>query len=317
LSREERRAACDALNDNSVSLLLATDAAGEGLNLHFGCRWVINFELPWNPARLEQRAGRVDRYGQRRKPHVLHLVARDTAETIVLAPLEARLRRAQRAGWLEDVWPAEPAVAAAVLSGARLHEPDPDLSTGAPSAPAVIAALATSACADASLTRHIERTTHCRPLLLELTPARLARRRNGLDRLAAGGQLFFYRLTITDAVGQIVDSTIVAATDREGAGGTYGAARLEHVRQFRHEAAERLLERWRTIGGRTGPFPRQIQPALFDRRAIDLARTHEEARAALARDLTLRIDRLQRSRTLTLEPPELLLVARIRSDGRA
>ena len=47
-------------------VLLATDAAGEGLNLHHNCRVVVNLELPWNPMRLEQRIGRVDRIGQTR-----------------------------------------------------------------------------------------------------------------------------------------------------------------------------------------------------------------------------------------------------------
>ena len=68
-------------------LLLATDAAAEGLNLQHRCRIVIHYELPWNPARLEQRAGRVDRIGQARRVHELALVANTPAERIVLAPL--------------------------------------------------------------------------------------------------------------------------------------------------------------------------------------------------------------------------------------
>ncbi|MGH9409354.1 MAG: DEAD/DEAH box helicase, partial [Vicinamibacterales bacterium] len=74
-------------------VLLATDAASCGLNLHERCRVVVNFELPWNPARLEQRIGRVDRIGQRRTVHAVTLVARDTAEALVIAPLVRRLFR--------------------------------------------------------------------------------------------------------------------------------------------------------------------------------------------------------------------------------
>ncbi|MEO6212199.1 MAG: DEAD/DEAH box helicase [Vicinamibacterales bacterium] len=74
------------------SLLLATDAASEGLNLHLRCRMVVHFELPWTPARLEQRTGRVDRLGQKRKVHEVLLVARHTAERMVLAPLVKRAR---------------------------------------------------------------------------------------------------------------------------------------------------------------------------------------------------------------------------------
>ena len=55
LSVEERGAAIEAFTSGSARLLLATDAAGEGLNLQRSCRVVINLELPWNPMRLEQR----------------------------------------------------------------------------------------------------------------------------------------------------------------------------------------------------------------------------------------------------------------------
>src|SRR6185295_19315602 len=60
LSREQRRAALEEFQQGRVQLLLATDAGGEGLNLHQAARTVINLELPWTPTRLEQRIGRVD-----------------------------------------------------------------------------------------------------------------------------------------------------------------------------------------------------------------------------------------------------------------
>jgi hypothetical protein len=72
-------------------LLLATDAASEGLNLQGRCRLIVNYELPWNPVRLEQRIGRVDRIGQKRPVHALTLVARHTAEEFVLEKLARRL----------------------------------------------------------------------------------------------------------------------------------------------------------------------------------------------------------------------------------
>ena len=96
LRREERAAALEAFVSGHCQILLATDAAGEGLNLHQRCRIVINLELPWNPMRLEQRIGRVDRIGQRRTVHVFHLVARETNETRVLEQLKARIARAQQ-----------------------------------------------------------------------------------------------------------------------------------------------------------------------------------------------------------------------------
>jgi hypothetical protein len=99
----ERRAALASFTSGRHFVLLATDAAAEGLNLHASCRAVINLELPWNPMRLEQRIGRVDRIGQRRTVHAFHLIARDTGEVAILGHLQARLARAR-----EDVDTADP-----------------------------------------------------------------------------------------------------------------------------------------------------------------------------------------------------------------
>jgi hypothetical protein len=96
LSRIERREAEAAFNSGRARLLLATDVASEGLNLHRRCRLVINLELPWNPVRLEQRVGRIDRIGQRRRVHALHLVGRDTAERYVFDRLADRMRAIRR-----------------------------------------------------------------------------------------------------------------------------------------------------------------------------------------------------------------------------
>jgi superfamily II DNA or RNA helicase len=100
LTPRERRGALTAFTDGGVRLLVATDAAGEGLNLHSRCRVVINVELPWMPARLEQRIGRVDRMGQRRRVHAIHLAHRGSYEGTVIARLD---RRRSRAGLPFDV----------------------------------------------------------------------------------------------------------------------------------------------------------------------------------------------------------------------
>jgi superfamily II DNA/RNA helicase len=98
-------------------VLLATDAAGEGLNLQPRCRLVINLELPWNPMRLEQRIGRVDRIGQQRTVHAINLLASGTAEPGILARLARRLDRARTTvGAIEDVLgPSDERVMAACL----------------------------------------------------------------------------------------------------------------------------------------------------------------------------------------------------------
>ena len=109
LTREDRRAAEERFTSGTAQVLLATDAAGEGLNLQARCRLVVNCELPWSPMRLEQRAGRVDRIGQGRPVHVIHLLARDTAETEILARLVRRLARVRASlGHVGDVVGAVP-----------------------------------------------------------------------------------------------------------------------------------------------------------------------------------------------------------------
>jgi superfamily II DNA or RNA helicase len=101
----------------SGALLLATDAASEGLNLHERCRLVIHFELPWTPMRLTQRTGRVDRLGQSRTVHELVLVANDTAERLVLAPLLKRARAASARGTRALSALDESAVATTLMDG--------------------------------------------------------------------------------------------------------------------------------------------------------------------------------------------------------
>ena len=66
-----------------AKIMVATDAAGEGINLQF-CRYLINWDIPWNPNRLEQRMGRIHRYGQVDDVWVFNLVAQNTREGAVL-----------------------------------------------------------------------------------------------------------------------------------------------------------------------------------------------------------------------------------------
>lgn len=122
LSPRERRHVVRAFNGGRVRVLVATDAAGEGLNLQARCRLVINVELPWTPRRLEQRIGRVDRLGQRRRVHAIHLAHRQTYEGTVIARLERRrahVLRANRAG--DSPGPDTVSVAPGELSHAGRH----------------------------------------------------------------------------------------------------------------------------------------------------------------------------------------------------
>ena len=75
---------------NEAQVLVATEAAGEGINLQF-CNLMINYDIPWNPNRLEQRMGRIHRYGQTREVFIFNLVATDTREGQVLNALFKKL----------------------------------------------------------------------------------------------------------------------------------------------------------------------------------------------------------------------------------
>jgi superfamily II DNA/RNA helicase len=78
MGREERMNAQEAfLHDPDVKVLLATDAAGEGINLQ-RAHLMVNYDLPWNPNRLEQRFGRIHRIGQTEVCHLWNLVAKET-----------------------------------------------------------------------------------------------------------------------------------------------------------------------------------------------------------------------------------------------
>ena len=95
LDYREREAQVDLfrrpLDAGGANYLVATDAAGEGINLQF-CWLMVNYDVPWNPARLEQRMGRIHRYGQQHDPVVIvNLVAGETREGRVLKTLLDKL----------------------------------------------------------------------------------------------------------------------------------------------------------------------------------------------------------------------------------
>ncbi|WP_314032459.1 DEAD/DEAH box helicase [Mogibacterium timidum] len=86
---EERN---NALNEfkTSTGIFISTDAGGEGLNLQFA-NIIINYDLPWNPMKIEQRCGRADRIGQQRDVHIYNMIIGDTVESRVREVLEEKL----------------------------------------------------------------------------------------------------------------------------------------------------------------------------------------------------------------------------------
>ena len=97
MPREERRKAQEAfVQDKDVLVLVATDAAGEGINLQ-RAHLMVNYDLPWNPNRIEQRFGRVHRIGQTEVCHLWNLVADDTREGQVFQRLFEKLDEQRQA----------------------------------------------------------------------------------------------------------------------------------------------------------------------------------------------------------------------------
>lgn len=101
--RLDDRINAETVFKNETEVMIATEAAGEGINLQF-CHMMINYDIPWNPNRLEQRMGRIHRYGQTREVNVINLVAEDTREGRVLTRLFQKLEEIKQAMGSEKVF---------------------------------------------------------------------------------------------------------------------------------------------------------------------------------------------------------------------
>lgn len=121
---EAKRASQHAFRDDKgVRFLVSTEAGGEGINLQF-CHIVVNYDLPWNPMRYEQRVGRVYRYGQDKVVHVYNLKNKDTIEETVRSYFDQRLHYAAEALAKVTGENAEEVIAA--LNGQLETEIDPE-----------------------------------------------------------------------------------------------------------------------------------------------------------------------------------------------
>jgi superfamily II DNA/RNA helicase len=95
MEMEERVRQEEYFKKPEVRLMVATDAAGEGLNLQF-CHLMINYELPWNPNRIEQRIGRLHRYGQEHDVRVYNLQVLNTREGVILERLINKIKTIEK-----------------------------------------------------------------------------------------------------------------------------------------------------------------------------------------------------------------------------
>ena len=103
IKRHDRRSIQDRFRvDPTVRVLVATDAAGEGVNLQVA-NMMVNYDLPWNPNRIEQRFGRIHRIGQQRPCHLWNLVAHETREGAVFTRLFEKIEQ-QRGVYGDQVY---------------------------------------------------------------------------------------------------------------------------------------------------------------------------------------------------------------------
>lgn len=329
LSRAERADALRAFAEGGC-VLFATDAASEGLNLQPRCHVVVHYELPWSPARLEQRTGRVDRIGQSRRVHEILLVSDDAAERLVLAPLARRIRSGRGvAPFLSRLGDAmeESRVATAIMEG-RLVPPTGDAGDGRLPDDCVPAPDTLRAEAEEEACRLRQRRAWAASFAENQAPGApllswIARRRSTLP----SGAIYVFSICLVAGDGTVLERHIECVTSPGALGSRRGsaaemrrtvgaylaahgaalaasalehaAARLDGARARHLQAAERLEARERVLADACPVASTLLQPGLFDSRAMHLDAVRRQ-RAAARRDASLeRLRQLEQARQVT------------------
>lgn len=96
MSMDERIRAENEFNNTPTQIMVSTEAGGEGINLQKSCWLMVNYDIPWNPNRLEQRMGRIHRYGQQHEVHIYNMVAGETIEGTILNKIFTKLSEIRR-----------------------------------------------------------------------------------------------------------------------------------------------------------------------------------------------------------------------------
>jgi len=318
LDAGERKRRLDDFLDRRARVLLTTDVAGEGLNLHQAARLVVTMEWPWSPLRLEQRIGRVHRLGQRHVVHAVHLTAASSYEEVVVAHVQRRAARAEADLQIADAG-VEHRIAALVLNLPLdpIRAEHPPLATPETNAPGDLAEREASR---VNLSKTLLRYGDAAPFDAVWA---LPHRRTWTDRVVVlievlqqrpcggtrGTSLVAVQVTLREAVrhrrvwrrcaAQLardprVHEAAIAAAAPESTGDQWTAVR------------DRLDALWRADAGRWAS-PR-VQPSLFDRRAMrssvqrrETAAERDRWRAALQSrliDLPVRVS----TRTIAVLP---------------
>jgi ERCC4-related helicase len=327
---DERRSAVEAFVSGEADLLLATDAGSEGLNLQSRCRLVINLELPWNPTRLEQRIGRVDRIGQSRTVHAINLFAAGTAESTVLAAL---LRRFDR------IHASEIEIAASVISNTPLAVRNAVEKTDGSTETVDLTAVAHAEAIRIGVLRRIRQAQS--PLSDGVIPVAAVRSppfasRN--DHVPAS-VIWFIRVRLANSLGRIIEDRVIPLADRGPAEAghyvlsrrrrdlraaaervidVFGPAVLDFATQLSEQRAAAIkqeLAEWlprpafredclaRMAVSGLSPL---VQPGLFDRRALRREQLADQQRRAVLNDCAARATSLEATATPVLaNKPEI------------
>ena len=286
----ERRAQLSRFLDGSASVLLATDVASQGLNLHARARWVVSVELPWNPLRLEQRIGRVDRLGQARAVHATLLMLDDDSEAGVLARLARRAIDAAQALGADTTVPDEASIAAALVTQTPLTE----------TAPVTPMSLCVRWRRPAlSLSRTL---LHRRALMWRWRQpgGEISGRVIRSSPLQSSAPLLIFAVPLTDQNGAVIEQSVVALRLRRSAS-TAGATDARVVEVAREIAAARVAARAerlrRALADQSARedsnaaavaahlhallYPETVQPGMFDQRATRAAAMATEQAVAI------------------------------------
>ena len=303
--QNERRFNLKRFLDGTASVLLATDVAGQGLNLQSRARWVMSLELPWNPARLEQRIGRVDRLGQTRVPHLTLLLARHEAESGLLRHLAKRVLTARRS-FAEDVLPsllpADSVIRATVLrsslAAAAAATPPASSTTASVSQPQTHSAAAVASRAAGWHRRAVVVAKHIGQRRRLARCWRAPQDNSGRTIWTPGTGVVLCSVPLVNDRDELVTRLLLAARvhgrfqlqDLDTAAHLLRAAfdrqiaRAARKVSFRWSGASaRLARRERAVAAfmRHTGLPGEIQDGLFDQRAVRLAdRTINEFGAA-------------------------------------
>ena len=329
LNRDERSAVLSSFSSGGCRILLATDAAGEGFNLHHRCRLVVNLELPWNPMRLEQRIGRVDRIGQQRAVHAIHLIARDTNEPHILDRLKTRLTRARSELDVPDPVSSEhERRIAALVIGALSRSEEPAAGQSEPLAGCSFPQLTAEAIAEAARLVRIRALSTSADTNAGGNPCIVRARHRTTRARLHGRTLLLLQVVCEDGQGRIAEAGLIPVTlrgvDLRARRDPDSLAALERaialavpdvLASWRREASVTVnafvaarLRRERAIAADArGEIGGLLQGGLFDKRA---ARAYGAAAARRETDQKAqhgRIHALCRASRLSFQPLRLVL----------